>query len=83
MKIISRKFIISSSKIDQIKSSSSIEIDDIIQEGQVIFKKNPRVGLPEVFKLIGSAISKRQGDQRRHSFLEKRKYSIKGKIVSL
>ena len=52
--------------------SSSSEIDYIIQEGEVIFKKNPTVGLPEVSKLIDSAISKRQGDQRKHSFLEKK-----------
>ena len=62
--------------------SSSSEIDNIIQEGEVIFKKNPTVGLPEVSKLIDSAISKRQGDQRKHSFLEKKK-SIKGKVDSL
>ena len=71
----------SSSALQQsIKLSSSSEIDNIIQEGEVIFKKNPTVGLPEVSKLIDSAISKRQGDQRKHSFLEK-KYSIKGKMV--
>ena len=52
--------------------SSSSEIDYIIQEGEVIFKKNPTVGLPEVSRLINSAISKRQGDQRKHSFLEKK-----------
>ena len=51
----------------------SSEIGNIIQEGEVIFKKNPTVGLPEVSKLIDSAISKRQGDQRKHSFLEKKK----------
>ena len=55
-----------------IKLSSSSEIDNVIQEGEVIFKKNPTVGLPEVSKLIDSAISKRQGDQRKHSFLEKK-----------
>ena len=47
----------------------SSEIGNIIQEGEVIFKKNPTVGLPEVSRLINSAISKRQGDQRKHSFL--------------
>ena len=52
--------------------SSSSEIDNIIQEEEEIFKKNPTVGLPEVSKLIDSAISKRQGDQRKHSFLEKK-----------
>ena len=36
-------------------------------------KKNPTVGLPEVSKLIDSAISKRQGDRRKHSFLERKK----------
>ena len=38
----------------------------------MIFKENPAVGLPEVYKLIDSAISKRQGDQKKHSFLEKK-----------
>ena len=52
--------------------SSSSEIDNIIQEGEEIFKKNPTVGLPEVSKLIDSTISKRQEDQRKHSFLEKK-----------
>ena len=66
-----------------IELSSSSEIDNIIQEGEVIFKKNPTVGLPEVSKLIDSAINKRQRDQRKHSFLEKKKYSIKGKMDSL
>ena len=59
-----------------IELSSSSEIDNIIQEGEVIFKKNPTLGLPEVSQLIDSAISKRQEDQRKHS------YSIKGKIDS-
>ena len=45
-------------------------------------KKNPRVGLPEVSRLINSAIRNRNGDQRKHSFLEKKK-SIKGKMDSL
>ena len=45
---------------------------NIIQEREVVFKKNPTVGLPEVSKMINAAISKRQGDQRKHSFLEKK-----------
>ena len=53
--------------------NSSNEIDNIIQKGEVIFKKNPIVGLPEVSKLIDSAINKRQRDQRKHSFLEDKK----------
>ena len=55
-----------------IELNSSSEIDNIIQEGEVIFKKKPTVGLPEISRLIDSAISKRQGDQRKHSFLEKK-----------
>ena len=47
-----------------------------------MFKKNPTVGLPEVCRLIYSAISKRQENQRKHSFLEKKKYSIKEKMDS-
>ena len=58
-------------KIKIIKSSSS-EIDNIFQEGEVIFKKNPTVDLSEVSNLIQSATSKRQGDQRKHGFLEKK-----------
>ena len=38
-----------------------------------MFKKNPTVGLPEVSRLIDSAISKKQGNQRKHSVLEKKK----------
>ena len=38
----------------------------------MILKNNHTVGLPEVSQLIDSAISKRQGDQRKHSFLEKK-----------
>ena len=44
--------------------SSLSEIDNIIQEEGEICKKNPTVGLPEVSKLIDSAISKRQEDRR-------------------
>ena len=46
-----------------IELSSSSEIDSIIQ----------KVDLAEVSKLIGSAISKKQRDQKKHSFLEKKK----------
>ena len=35
-------------------------MDNIIQEGEVIFKKNPTVGLPEVSKLIDLVINKKQ-----------------------
>ena len=66
-----------------IELSLSSEIDNIIQEGEVIFKYNPTVGLPEVSKSIDSAINKSQRDQRKHSFLEKKKNSIKGKMDSL
>ena len=38
----------------------------------MIFKKNCTVGLPEVSKLIHSAISKGQGDQRNIVFLRKK-----------
>ena len=63
--------------------SSSSEIYNIIQEEEVIFKKNTTAGLPEISKLTDSAISKREGDQRKHSLLEKKKYSIKEKLDSL
>ena len=53
--------------------SLSSEVDNIIQEEEVIFKKNPTVGLPEVSKLIDSAKSKRQGYRRKHGFLERKK----------
>ena len=39
----------------------------------MIFKKNLTACLLEVSRLINSAINKRQGDQRKHSFLEKKK----------
>ena len=52
--------------------SSSSEINNITQKGEVIFKKNPTVGLPEVSKLIHSAITKRQGDQRKNIFMRKK-----------
>ena len=63
--------------------SSLSEIDHNIQEEEEIFKKNPTVSLPEVSKLIDSAIRKRQEDRRKHSFLERKKYCIKGKMDSL
>ena len=40
-----------------------------------MFKKNPSVGLPEISRPIDSTISKRQGDQRKHSSLEKKNTS--------
>ena len=61
----------SSSALQQSINSSS-EIDNVIQEGEVIFKKNPTVDLPEVSRLIDSAISKKQEDQRKQSFFEKK-----------
>ena len=54
-----------------IELSSSSEIDNIIQEEEVIFKKNPTVDLPEVSRLTDSAISNKQGEQRKHSFIKK------------
>ena len=48
-------------------------MDNIIQEGEVIFNKDSTVGLQEVSELIDSGMSKREGDQRKHSFLEKKK----------
>ena len=59
-------------KFEQLHSSSS-EIENIIQKAEIIFQKNPTIGLPEVSRLINSAISKRHEDQRKHSFLEKKK----------
>ena len=32
-----------------------------------MFRKKPTVDLPEVTRLIDSAISKREGDQRKHT----------------
>ena len=65
-----------------IQLSSSSKNDNIIQEAEKFLKQKSTVGLPEVSKLIDSVMSKRQGDQREHSFLDK-KYFIKGKINSL
>ena len=47
-----------------------------------MFKENPTVGLSEVSRLTDSAISKRPGDQRKHSFPWEREYSIKRKMDS-
>ena len=56
-----------------IESSSSREIDNIIQEGEVIFKKKEStIDLRVVSRLIDSAISKRQRDQGKHNFLKKK-----------
>ena len=56
-----------------VELSSSSEIDNITPEvWEVISKKNPTVGLPEVSNLIDSAISKRQGDRGTMVFLRKR-----------
>ena len=38
--------------------------------GRSNFQEKPTVGLPELSKMIDSVISKRQGDQRKQSFLE-------------
>ena len=48
-----------------------------------MLKKNPTERLPEVSRLIDSAISNKQGNQRKRGFLEKKKNSIKGKTDSL
>ena len=55
-----------------IELTSSSEIDNIIQDEEVIFLKNPTVGLRKISKLIDSALSRIQGDQRKHSFVEKK-----------
>ena len=61
--------------------SSSRETDNIIQEEEAVFKKNPKVGSSEVSKLIGSVISKKQGDRRKHSLLGKKNTAKKGKWI--
>ena len=38
-----------------------------------MFKKNSTASLPELSRLIGSVISKRQGDRRKYIFLERKK----------
>ena len=53
----------------------------IIQEGEVIFKKNPTVGLPEVSRLIDSAIETRRPKESQFSW--EKKYSMKGEVDSL
>ena len=49
----------------------------------MIPKKNFTVGLPEVSKLIDSAISKRQEGQRKQSFLEKKILHKREKIFTM
>ena len=56
-----------------IQLSLPSEIHNSIQEREVIFKKNPPAGLPEVSELIDSALNKRQEDQRKDGFLEKKR----------
>ena len=64
----------SSSALQQsIELSSSSEIDNIIQEGEVIFKKNPTVGLPEVSKLIDSAIKRDKVAEGNTAFSRKKR----------
>ena len=75
-KIHHQPFIIQSSKL-----SSSSEIDKIVQEGEIIFKKNCTVGLPKVSRLNYSAIGKRQRDQRKHSFLDHKNTAQKRKWI--
>ena len=53
--------------IQSIELSLSSEIDNIIQEGEVIFKKNPTAGLPEVCRLIDSAIETRRRKETQFS----------------
>ena len=48
---------------------------------EVNFKKNPTVGLPEVSRLIDSAISKRLRDHRKLNFLEEKNTPEKGKWI--
>ena len=59
--------------IQSIELNSLSENDNIFQEGEVVLKKNPILGLPEVSKLIGSVMTKRQGHRRKQSLLEKKK----------
>ena len=47
---------------ESIELSSSSEIGNIIQEGEVIFKKNPTVGLSEVSKLLKKR--RKKGDHK-------------------
>ena len=47
-------------------------MDNIIQEGELTFKKYSTVDLLEVSRVIDTSTSKRQGDQRKYSFLEKK-----------
>ena len=77
-------------KVDhQILNKQTIELslssgkDNIIQVGEVIFKKTPTIGLPEVSTLIESVMSKRQGDQRKHNFLEKKKLQRRENVFTM
>ena len=64
-----------------IELSSSSETGNINQEGEVMFKNHTTVGLPEVSRPIDSMINKRQGDQRKRIFLEKKNSPLKGKWI--
>ena len=58
--------------IQSIELNSLSENDNSFQEGEVVLKKNPILGLPEVSKLIDSVMTKRQGQRRKQSLLEKK-----------
>ena len=46
-------------------------------------RKTPYLSVTNYVSMIDSVISKRQGDRRKHSFLDRKKYCIKGKMESL
>ena len=46
-------------------------------------RKTPHLSITNQLSMTDSAISKRQGDRRKHSFMERKKYCIKGQMESL
>ena len=46
-------------------------------------RETPHLSITNQLSMIDSAISKRQGDREKHSFLDRKKYCIKGKIVTM
>ena len=63
--------------------SSLSEIDNIIQEEEEFSRKTPHLSITNQLSMIDSAIRKRQGDRRKHKFLNRKKTLHKGKMVSL
>ena len=71
-KISSRKFITTSSTINQTSYLHQVILTILFKREKYFPRKTALLCLPDVSKLIDSVISIRQGDQRKHMFIEKK-----------